>query len=87
MKVGMRESVISFAVFLGVIVALTTVDPNLHQRLGDVVSGGGVSQLSGRASDVGGALWTALRTQSIENAPMVVFATVGVLLTLFMFKS
>jgi len=87
MKLGMRESAISFAVFLGVIVALTTVDPNLHQRMGDLVTGGGVSQFSGRASDVGGALWMALRTQSIENAPMVVFATVGVLLTLFMFKS
>jgi hypothetical protein len=55
--------------------------------MGDLMSGGGVSSLSGRATDVGGALWTALRTQSIENAPMVVFATVGVLLTLFMFKS
>ncbi len=87
MKVGVRESAVSFAVFVGLIVALTTVDPNLHQRMGDLVSGGGVSGLSGRASDVGGALWMALRTQSIENAPMVVFATVGVLLTLFMFKS
>ena len=46
--------------------------------MGDIVSGGGVSHLGDRAGDVGGALWTALRTQSIENAPMVVFATVGV---------
>ncbi len=87
MKVGVRESVLSIAVFAGIIIALASVDPTLRERMTDFVSGGGVGHLGNRAGDVGGALWTALRTQSIENAPMVVFATVGVLLTLFMFKS
>ncbi len=33
------------------------------------------------------ALWAAARAQSIDNAPMVVFATVGVVLTVFMLRS
>ena len=87
MKLGVRESAVSVVVFAGILVALASVDPNLRERMSDLVTGGGVGHLGNRAGDVGGALWTALRTQSIENAPMVVFATVGVLLTLFMFKS
>ena len=43
--------------------------------------------LSARLSDLASVLWSALRHQSIENAPMAVFATVGVLLTLFMLRS
>ena len=46
-----------------------------------------VSSLSGRAGDLGGALWSAARHQSIDNAPMLVFATVGTVLTLFMLKT
>jgi hypothetical protein len=46
-----------------------------------------VAPLSARLSDLASVLWSALRHQSIENAPMAVFATVGVLLTLFMLRS
>jgi len=87
MKIGVRESALSFAIFGGVVFALMSIDPNVRERLGEMFSGGGVSRLGDRAGDIGGVLWTALRTQSIENAPMVVFATVGVILTLFMLRS
>ena len=35
----------------------------------------------------GGALWSAVRHQSVDNAPLLVFATVGTVLTIFMLKS
>jgi hypothetical protein len=40
-----------------------------------------------RVSELGGALMTALRTQSIENAPLLIFATAGGVLFLFMFRT
>jgi hypothetical protein len=87
MKFGMRDGALSFAIFAGVIFALASIDPNVRERVTEMVSVGGVSQLGDRLGDLGGALWTAVRTQSIENAPLMVFATVGVLLTVFMLRS
>ena len=87
MKFGMRDGAISFAVFAGVIFALLSIDPTVRERVTEMVSVGGTSSVSGRLGELGGALWMAVRSQSIENAPMMVFATVGVLLTLFMLRS
>jgi hypothetical protein len=87
MKLGMRDGAISFAIFVGVIFALMSVDPTVRERVSEMVSVGSASSMSGRLGDLGGALWMAVRTQSIENAPLMVFATVGVLLTVFMLRS
>ena len=53
----------------------------------ELVAGQGVSSFADRASQLGDALATAVRYQSIENAPMVVFATVGAVLFLFMVRT
>ncbi len=86
----MREGALSFAVFCGVLFALTTVDPRVRDRMSELVGSGSVSDVTPwthRAGELGDALWSAARSQSLENAPLLVFATVGALLTLFMFKS
>ena len=87
MKFGVRDGALSLAIFAGVIFALTSIDPNVRERLSEVFTGGGVARWSDRLGDLGGALWAAARSQSIENAPLVVFATVGVLLTVFMLRT
>jgi hypothetical protein len=87
MKFGLRDGALSLAVFAGVIFALSSVEPNVRERMSELFVGGGVSRWSDRLGDLGGALWLAVRSQSIDNAPMVVFATVGVLLTVFMLRS
>jgi hypothetical protein len=87
MKFGVRDGALSLGVFAGVIFALTSIDPNVRERITELITGGGVSRLGDRLGDLGGALWMAARSQSIENAPLVVFATVGVLLTVFMLRS
>ena len=91
MKLGIRETALSAGVFCGVLFALMTVDPRVQERLADLISGGSVAGTvapwTSRLGELGDALLSAARYQSIENAPLLVFATVGAVLTLFMFKS
>ena len=86
-KLGMREGVISAAVFGAVLFALVSIDPRVRDHISDYVGHGGVAPVSARAGDLGSALWSAARHQSIENAPLLVFATVGAVLTVFMLRS
>ena len=87
-KLGLRQAVLSSLVFGGVILALVSVDARVRERLTDVVSGGdGISPWGDRLSDLGNALTTAVQTQSIENAPLLVFATVGAVLFVFMVRA
>jgi hypothetical protein len=46
-----------------------------------------VGSWSDRASYLGDAVLTAVKHQSLENAPLVVFATVGAVLFLFMVRT
>jgi hypothetical protein len=89
-KLGIREGAVSMGVFCGVLFALTTVDPRVQDRLADLVGYGDVSHLGSwthRLGELGDALLSAARHQSLENAPLLVFATVGAVLTIFMVKS
>ena len=54
MKIGVRESALSFAIFGGMVFALMSVDPNVRERLGEMFSGGGVAHLGDRAGDSAG---------------------------------
>jgi hypothetical protein len=85
-KLGVREGVLSATVFSALFCALVSVDPRVRDHLSDLFNGG-ASPWSSRLGELGDALWTAARAQSIDSAPMVVFATVGVVLTLFMLRS
>ena len=87
-KLGFREGAMSAGVFGGVMFALVSVDPRVHDRVSDLVgSTASVAPMGARIGELGDALWSAVRHQSIDNAPLVVFATVGVILTIFMLRS
>lgn len=86
-KLGIREGTISAGVFAAILTALVSVDQRVHERVIDLFSGGGVASWGDRLGDLGSALWAAARYQSLDNEPLLVFATVGALLTLFMFRS
>jgi hypothetical protein len=87
---GVRESATS-ALSLGLVLAvLVSMDPRVRVRFRSLFgdSGAGVlSPLSDRLSDLGSVLWVAAREQSIENAPFVIFAVVGLMLVVFMLRS
>jgi len=87
-KLGVREGAVSAAVFGAVLFALISVDPRVRDHVSDLFSGGGgAGPWGSRIGELGSALWMAARTQSIDNAPLLVFATVGAVLTVFMLKS
>lgn len=87
MKLGLREGAVSAGVFGTVMVGLMSFDPRVRETMSDMVGSGAVSPWGDRIGDLGSALWMAARHQSLENAPLLVFATVGAVLTLFMLRS
>ena len=87
-KFGVQQAIASSAVFALIIVALVSVDARVRERFTDLVSGGeSLGSWGDRASFLGDAVFSAVRQQSLENAPMVVFATVGAVLFLFMVRT
>jgi hypothetical protein len=83
-----RQFVLSIAVFVLIIGALVSVDARVRDQVVQFVSGGdGISSFHTRAADLGSAIVTAIRYQSIDNAPLLVFATVGAVLFLFMVRT
>ena len=85
----LRQTFVSVVVFVGILVALVSVDDRVQERFSEVFmsSNGGLSPIGDRVGDLGGALMSALRHQSIENAPLLVFAAGGLVLFLFMVKT
>lgn len=87
-KLSLRQWTLSALIFGGVLVALASVDARVRERVGEVMSGGNeLSPWGDRLSDLGHALTSAVRHQSIENAPLLVFTAVGAVLFVFMFKT
>lgn len=86
-RFGLKQALLSGGIFVGLLFALVSIDARVQERFTELVAGGGVSSFADRAGQLGNALATALRYQSIENAPMVIFATVGAVLFLFMVRT
>ena len=87
-RLTMRDGAISAAVFGGIMFAVVSVDPRVRDHVSELFGNTtNLAPMSSRAGDLADALWTSVRHQSLDNAPLVVFATVGVLLTIFMLRS
>ena len=86
-KFGIQQALASLAVFVLILVALVSVDEHVRDRFTELVSSGGVESVGQKASILGDAVVTAVRHQSIENAPLVVFAVAGAVLFLFMVRT
>jgi hypothetical protein len=78
---------ISLAGLAIVVGALVFVDPRVRDRLGALVSGEDGGTIAQRASELASTLVTALQYQSIENAPLLIFATIGAVLFVFMVRT
>lgn len=88
MKRGMRQSLVSAAVFGIVVLGIASVDASVRERFVQLAAGAGTtSSWSDRSMNLVDALGTAVRYQSIENAPLLVFAGVGAVLFVFMVRT
>jgi hypothetical protein len=71
-----------------VLAGVLSVDPALRARFLDLARGEGHPKaLWARATDVVEAVGSAVQYQSMDNAPLLVFAVAGVLLFAFMFRT
>ena len=86
-RLGIRDGAITAIIFAVVLVGLVFFDPRVHDQVTEMIAGGGVTPWGDRLGDLVNAFWNAARTQSLDNAPVLLFVTVGTLLTLFMVKS
>lgn len=87
---GIREvgaSALSFGIVLAVLVS---IDPRVRARFWSAFenpAGGALTPLGTRLGELGGVLWDAARDQSIDNAPLLIFTVVGVVLVAFMLRT
>lgn len=87
MKV-IRQYAVSAVVFAIVLGGLVSVDERVRDRFSELLHGNdALSPWGDRIGDLGAALLVAVRHQSIDNAPLLVFATVGAVLFVFMFRT
>ena len=85
-----RDWVGSAVGFLAVLAALVAFDPRVAHRMAHLVGGGRASELRGvadQAGSLGSALLMAVKDQSIDHAPMLVFTAVALLLVGFMVRT
>lgn len=87
MKFGIRQGLVSAAVFCTLLLALVSVDARVKDRFSELLAGNSVSSVGDRVAVLGEALASAARHQSIENAPLLIFASAGVMLFLFMVRT
>ena len=88
MKVAIRQYALSVAVFAIVLGGLVSVDERVRDRVSALVYGTeSMAPWTDRVSDLGGVLLSAVRQQGTDNASLVIFAVVGGVLFLFMFRT
>jgi hypothetical protein len=88
MKVAIRQYALSLAVFVIVLGGIVSVDERVRDRVSALVHGKeSVAPWGDRVSDLGSVLLMAVRQQSTENVSLVIFAVVGGVLFLFMFRT
>ena len=80
----------SVVCFLAVMTALVAVDVRVRERvvlLFSQATGDSVASWGDRVAGLVGAIVQAARDQSIDNAPMLIFAVVAAVLVVFMLRS
>jgi hypothetical protein len=88
MKFGLRQTAISGGVFALLLLALISLDERVRERATELASNAGhVTSWGDRVSMFTDAFVDAAQYQSIENAPLLIFATVGAVLFLFMVRT
>jgi len=86
-KMGFREGAVSAIVFSAILFALVSFDPRVKAQVSDTLRTSSAYSWSHSAGEIGGTLWRAARDKSMDGAPVLIFATVGAVLTVFMLRT
>ena len=86
---SLPQALASLAIFVILLVSLASIDPRVQDKCRELVASGAATLVTRQpcARSSIDTVSTAVRYQSIENAPMVLFATVGGVLFLFMVRT
>ncbi len=87
---GMREGLASLAGLGGVLTALIVVDPRVRDRCWTLLTDAsttGPLPLGERFVEFSEVVARAARDQSIENAPLLIFTAVAIVLVAFMLRT
>jgi hypothetical protein len=86
-KMGIREGLVSAIVFSVILFALVSFDPRVKEQVSSTLRSGSVHSWTHSAGEVGSTLWRAAQDKSLDGGPVLIFATVGAVLTVFMLRS
>jgi hypothetical protein len=87
---GIGETLVSVACLVAVLTLLVAVDVRVKQHfslLFTEATSEGVGTLGDRLVAFGGAVVDAARDRSVEEAPLLLFAGIGIVLLLFMLRT
>ena len=86
---AVNDAAISLSTLVVLLLALVAIDDRVREQIALRVSAGPAAQISdlgSRAGDVVSIVAVAARNQSIEHAPLMIFALAAVVLVLFMLR-
>jgi hypothetical protein len=73
------------------VLGLAAIDARVRAQVANVLSGRGPSgelvEAGGRMQDLAAVMLQAIQDQSIEHAPLVIFAVAAMILVLFMLRT
>jgi len=90
MSRGIGEAAVSVGALGALLMTLVAVDDRVREQVTVRFSGGASQQLTAAGShvrDLGGVIMDALRDQSIEHAPLLIFVLAATVLVLFMLRT
>jgi hypothetical protein len=90
MKLGAKETIGSLLCLVVIMAVLASINPQVRMKAGAILDdpmGGAVTPWGDKITDLGGAVIDALKDQSIDNGPFLLFAVVSGVLFLFMLKT
>jgi len=86
----LNDAVVSLAALIVLIGTLVAIDDRVREQIAQRAHAGPASQIADAGSiarDVAGIVASAVRAQSIEHAPLVIFVVAATVLTLFMLRT
>jgi hypothetical protein len=91
MRRVINDAMISVGALVVLLVGLVSVDDRMRERLSAALSdppnSAQIAHVGDRISEVSRVMFMALRDQSIEHAPLVIFGVAATVLVLFMVRT